>query len=57
MGEEGVDMAARFGVMSGILGSQPRALTPLSFLNAHAQVYPDRIAVVHGDLRRTWRET
>jgi fatty-acyl-CoA synthase len=33
------------------------ALSPLSFIQRTAAVYPDRTAVVHGDLRRTWRET
>ncbi len=32
-------------------------LTPLSFLPRAAHVYPERIALVHGSLRRTWRET
>jgi acyl-CoA synthetase (AMP-forming)/AMP-acid ligase II len=32
-------------------------LTPLSFLARAAEVYPDRLAVVHGDTRFTWRET
>jgi fatty-acyl-CoA synthase len=32
-------------------------LTPVSFLAKAASVYPDRIAVVHGQVRRTWRET
>ncbi len=32
------------------------ALTPVSLLEWAADVYPDRIAVVHGELRRTWRE-
>src|SRR4051794_9680772 len=32
------------------------ALTPLTFLDRAAQVYPDRIAVVHGALRYSWRE-
>ena len=32
------------------------ALTPVSFLAKAAYVYPDRIAVIHGELRRTWRE-
>ena len=31
-------------------------LTPVSFLAKAARVYPDRIAVVHGSLRRTWRD-
>ncbi len=33
------------------------ALTPLSFLERSARVYPDRVAVVHGAVRRTWSET
>src|SRR5689334_5919030 len=32
-------------------------LTPLSFIERAASVYPDRVAVVHEDIRRTWRET
>ena len=32
-------------------------LTPLSFLRRTAAVYPERVAVVHGPVRRTWRET
>jgi fatty-acyl-CoA synthase len=32
-------------------------LTPVSFLAKAAAVYPDRVAVIHGSLRRTWRET
>lgn len=32
-------------------------LTPVSFLPRTAAIYPDRIALVHGSLRRTWRET
>ena len=31
-------------------------LTPLSFLERAAQVYPDHLAIIHGDLRRTYRE-
>jgi fatty-acyl-CoA synthase len=31
-------------------------LTPLSFLERAAEVYPDRLAVVHGSLRRNWSE-
>lgn len=31
-------------------------LSPLSFIERAAEVYPDRPAVVHGDLRRTWSE-
>src|SRR5690349_11965147 len=33
------------------------ALTPVSFLAKAAAVYPDRVAVIHGSLRRTWRDT
>ena len=32
-------------------------LTPVSFLAKAASVYPDRLAVVHGEVRRTWSET
>jgi fatty-acyl-CoA synthase len=32
-------------------------LTPLSFIERAAYVYPERVAVIHGDLRRTWKET
>jgi fatty-acyl-CoA synthase len=33
-----------------------QALTPLGFLERTAAIYPDRVAVVHGSLRRTWRD-
>src|SRR5688572_20924160 len=33
------------------------ALTPVSFLAKAAAVYPDRLAVVHGQVRRTWAAT
>ncbi|WP_290702216.1 acyl-CoA synthetase [Amphritea sp.] len=33
------------------------ALTPLSFLERSAKVYPERIATVNGSVRRTWAET
>ena len=42
------------------LGRNPAnhaALTPLGFIERAAQVHPDRVAVVHGDQRRTWAET
>ena len=32
-------------------------LTPLSFLERTARVYPDRVSVIHGARRYTWRET
>src|SRR5512144_3342448 len=32
-------------------------LTPVSFLAKAAAVYPERVAVVHGRVRRTWKET
>ena len=32
------------------------ALSPLSFIERSAEVYPDRLAVVHGELRRSWGE-
>jgi len=33
------------------------ALSPLSFLRRTAAVYPDRLSVIHGSFRTTWRET
>ncbi len=33
------------------------ALTPLTFIERAASVYPNRLAVVHGEIRRTWQET
>ncbi len=32
------------------------AISPLSFIERTAEVYPQRLAVVHGDLRRNWGE-
>jgi fatty-acyl-CoA synthase len=32
-------------------------LTPLSFLERAAHVYPDRVSVIHGAQRSTWRQT
>ena len=32
-------------------------LTPLSFIERAAGVFPDHVAVIHGDARYTWRET
>ena len=32
-------------------------LSPIGFLERAAMVYPDRVAIVHGALRRTWKET
>ncbi|MDE1999767.1 MAG: acyl-CoA synthetase [Burkholderiales bacterium] len=33
------------------------SLSPLSFIERTAEVYPDRLAIVHGTLRQTWGET
>ncbi len=32
-------------------------LTPLTFLEWSASVFPDRVAIVHGDFKLTWKET
>ena len=32
-------------------------LSPLSFIKRTAAVFPDRTAVIHGDVRRSWAET
>jgi fatty-acyl-CoA synthase len=31
-------------------------LTPLAFLERAAEVFPDRLAIAHGGLRRSYRE-
>ena len=33
------------------------ALTPLTFLERAASIWPDRAAIIHGPLRRSWAET
>jgi fatty-acyl-CoA synthase len=33
------------------------ALTPLTFIERAAAIYPDKLAVVHGDQRWTWNQT
>ena len=33
------------------------ALTPLSFIARTAAVYPERTAIIHGALKRNWRDT
>jgi len=38
-------------------GAYHTALLPLSFLSRSAQVYPDRLSVVHGATRYTWAQT
>lgn len=37
-------------------GANFPALSPLSFIERSAEIYPDRLAVVHGGLRRNWDE-
>ncbi|MDF9787502.1 acyl-CoA synthetase [Polynucleobacter sphagniphilus] len=32
-------------------------ITPLLFIERAAQVYPERIAIVHGNLHQTWKQT
>ena len=33
------------------------ALSPLSFLERSASVFPNRVAIIYGDLHQTWRDT
>ncbi|MGL5137541.1 MAG: AMP-binding protein, partial [Beijerinckiaceae bacterium] len=42
------------GLVRNPANHQP--LTPLSFLRRAAEVWPGRTAIIHGPLRRTWRE-
>ena len=34
-----------------------QALSPLSFIKRTADVYPDRVAILHGGLRQSWADT
>lgn len=34
-----------------------QALTPLSFIERAASIYPDRLAIIHGAQRQTWAQT
>ncbi|NDZ15743.1 acyl-CoA synthetase [Variovorax sp. WS11] len=43
------------GLMPSPANHEP--LTPLSFLDRTADVFPDRVAIVHGDMRQSWCET
>ena len=38
-------------------GANHLPLTPLHFLDRTADVYPNRVAVIHGQLRQTWAQT
>ena len=31
-------------------------LSPISFLTRTARAYPEKLAVIHGDIRRSWGE-
>ncbi|MBG9387354.1 acyl-CoA synthetase [Caenimonas aquaedulcis] len=37
-------------------GANFAPISPLSFIERTAEVYPERLAVVHGDLRRNWAQ-
>ncbi len=54
------DNIKRVGPYGAGLGKTPAnyaPLSPLSFLPKAAAIYPDRIAIVHGEWRSTWAET
>ena len=40
---------------SWLRDAQAASVTPVSFLAKAASVYPDRVAIIHGNVRRTWR--
>ena len=33
-----------------------RPMTPIQFLRRAADVFPDRLAIIHGEIRYTWRD-
>ncbi|MCZ2134099.1 MAG: acyl-CoA synthetase [Burkholderiales bacterium] len=38
-------------------GANFAPMTPLSFIQRTAEIYPDQLAIVHGALRQSWEET
>ncbi|QMV73093.1 acyl-CoA synthetase [Comamonas piscis] len=38
-------------------GANHTPMTPLGFIARTAEVYPDRLAIVHGELRQSWAQT
>lgn len=50
-------MAADFDTGLGKNEANFVALTPIDFIARAAEVYGDRLAIVHGQLRQNWRET
>ncbi len=49
-------MAGKYDTDLDQCAANHRPLTPLTFLLRAADVFPDRVAVIHGDRRFTWRE-
>lgn len=37
-------------------GANHSPLTPLGFIARTAEVYPNRLAIIHGELRQTWAQ-
>lgn len=50
-------MAADFDTGLGKNNANFAALTPIDFIARAAEVYGDRLAIVHGPLRQNWQET
>ncbi len=49
-------MAGKYDLDLEPCAANHQPLTPLTFLLRSADVYPDRVAVIHGNRRFTWRE-
>ncbi|MFO1074137.1 MAG: AMP-binding protein [Geminicoccaceae bacterium] len=50
------DAGSIFDLALPRVAANHRALTPLDFLDWSAGVFPDRVGVVYGDQRLTWRQ-
>jgi len=50
-------MTSIYEVGLGMNAANHVPLTPISLIRRTAAVYPDRVAVIHGDIHRTWAET
>ena len=53
---DGCERSSVRGEESSCPPFRTRPLTPLRFLERSAEVYPDKVAIVHGDRRMTYRE-
>jgi fatty-acyl-CoA synthase len=55
--QEAIDMSSIYDTFLPRTPANHAPLTPLDFIRRAAEVYPGRLAIVHGDLRQNWGDT